>query len=116
MRFAVGNIEDAFRKQNAVRPGKLAAKGTGFGPIAALSCSEHSRDDAGLNVDLANRVILRVRKIEGSPFVVSQTFGSAKRRTQRRSVVSCITLRAGARDSMKRLRLCVDPHDRIAFT
>ncbi len=111
MRFAIRDVENSVGEQHTMGAIQLALQRIGFRTVAELTRAQHSCDDAGLEIDFANRVTLGVGDIEavigavGEPFGSGETRRTSRRRTtetsvQGRSTVARESKFASARDAL----------------
>ena len=62
--FAVANVDAAAADEYAVRARQLAGEWIAVGTVTALARAGDSRDDAGLEIDPADRVVFRVHNVK----------------------------------------------------
>ena len=116
MGFAVAHIEDAGRvDKHAMRARQRAAKRIRLGAVAALTGAKHGRDDAGLELDAANDVVLGVGDVEVAASDSASPLGPPSLADARRPAVSRIALLAGASDMVNRRGAGRDAINRVAL-
>jgi hypothetical protein len=89
VRFAVSDEQNAVGKQDAVWAIQLVVKRVGRGAVADLSRSEERGDNAGLEIDFADRVAVGVGHVED----VTRTVGEALPATVEMIPVFMLTFR-----------------------
>ena len=113
--FAIGDKQhSATVHQHSVWPRQGASARIGFRAVALLTGAQHGPDEAGLEIDRADHVILGVRDVQRPP-PPRETFGPGQRRRPSLAAVSGVSLLAGAGDVVDRECPGIHLVDGIAF-
>ena len=115
MRLAVGNIENACRiNKHTMRTRQPALQRIWLWTVPSLAGAEHRCDDAALDRDAANDVVLGIGHKQISP-AISQSLGARQFGEAGRPAVTRIALLTSAGQMMNRASFRCDAVDGIAF-
>src|SRR4051812_38142238 len=115
MCLAVGHIENACGiNKHTVRPREPALQWVGLRTVPSLAGAEHGCDDAAIECDAANDVVLGIGHKQRSA-AISESLGARQPGEAGWPAVTRIALLAGAGQMMNRSGFRCDAVDRIPF-